>query len=161
MYMHQRLNDVKSSRMQCSIDLYVMSIEVCISWVLNLIYVWNKADYSVNWFVILEYLLLNDVFAMLARDHAIAMIRWHVLYVSTTWPSDTISWHTSESTLTQMIVCCLTAPSHYLNKRLLITSEHLWHSREDNLTANDQDTFPVYGLENDQFKITARPARGQ
>ena len=40
------------------------------------------------------------------------------------WPSDAI-W----STLVQIMACCLTAPSHYLNQCWLITSEEgLWHS---------------------------------
>ena len=30
-------------------------------------------------------------------------------------PSDAIWWHISRSTLVQVIACCLTAPSHYLN----------------------------------------------
>ena len=32
------------------------------------------------------------------------------------WPSDTIWRHKSGSTLDQVMACCLTAPSHYLNQ---------------------------------------------
>ena len=32
------------------------------------------------------------------------------------WPSDDIWWHRSGSTLTHVMACCLTAPSHYLNQ---------------------------------------------
>ena len=31
------------------------------------------------------------------------------------WPSDIIWWHWSGSSLAQVMPCCLTAPSHYLN----------------------------------------------
>ena len=34
----------------------------------------------------------------------------------------------SESTLVQIMACCLTAPKHYLNQCWLIISEVLWHS---------------------------------
>ena len=50
-------------------------------------------------------------------------------------PSDAI-WrdrqHGSESTLAQVMACCLTAPSHHLNLFWLITSKVLWHSSESN-----------------------------
>ena len=35
------------------------------------------------------------------------------------WPSDAIGWHRSGSTLSQLMACCLTAPSHHLNQRWL------------------------------------------
>ena len=43
------------------------------------------------------------------------------------WPSDTILWQRSGSTLAQVMACCLTAPSHYLNQYWLIISEVWWH----------------------------------
>ena len=36
------------------------------------------------------------------------------------WPSDAIWRHRSGSTLAQVMACCLTAPSHYLNQYWLI-----------------------------------------
>ena len=36
------------------------------------------------------------------------------------WPSDAICWHRTGSTLAQVMACCLTAPSHYLNHCWLI-----------------------------------------
>ena len=36
--------------------------------------------------------------------------------IDTWWPSDAIWWHKSASTLIQVMACCLTAPSHYLNQ---------------------------------------------
>ena len=44
------------------------------------------------------------------------------------WPSDAIWRQRSQSTLAQLMACCLTAPSHYLNQRWLIISEFQWHS---------------------------------
>ena len=36
--------------------------------------------------------------------------------VNSLWPSDAIWRHGSASTLVQVMACCLTAPSHYLNQ---------------------------------------------
>ena len=45
------------------------------------------------------------------------------VYFNLLWPSDAIWWHRSWSTLSQVMACCLTAPSHYLNQCWLIISE--------------------------------------
>ena len=45
-------------------------------------------------------------------------------------PSDTIWWYRSGSTLAQVMACCLTAPSHYLNQCWLIISKVQWHLSE-------------------------------
>ena len=37
-------------------------------------------------------------------------------YVNSLWPRDTIWRHRSGSALAQVMACCLTAPSHYLNQ---------------------------------------------
>ena len=42
-------------------------------------------------------------------------------------PSDAIWRHKSGSTLAQVMTCCLTAPSHYLNQCWLIISKVEWH----------------------------------
>ena len=36
--------------------------------------------------------------------------------VNSLWPSDTIWWHRSGSTLSQLMACCWAAPSHYFNQ---------------------------------------------
>ena len=46
------------------------------------------------------------------------------------WPGDAIWWQRSGSTLAQVMACCLTAPSHYLNQCWLIISEVQWYSQE-------------------------------
>ena len=43
-------------------------------------------------------------------------------------PSDAIWRHRTMSTLAQVMACCLTAPSHYLNQCWLIINWVLWHS---------------------------------
>ena len=42
------------------------------------------------------------------------------------------------------MACCITAPSHYLNRCWLIITEVLWHSPEGNYTGNAQGIFPWY-----------------
>ena len=50
------------------------------------------------------------------------------------WPSDTIWPHQSGSTLAQVMACCRTASSHYLNQCCLIISKVRWHSYEGSFT---------------------------
>ena len=53
---------------------------------------------------------------------------------NTLWPSDAIWQHRSGSTMIQVMACCLTAPSHYLNQCWII-SKAQWHSSlEGNFT---------------------------
>ena len=55
-------------------------------------------------------------------------------------PSDAIWRWRSWSTLVQEMVCCLTAPSDYLNQCWLIISMVLWHSAEDIIIRRFKDT---------------------
>ena len=55
-------------------------------------------------------------------------------------PSDAIWRWRSWSTLVQLMACCLTAPSHYLNQCWLIISQVLWHSSEDIIIRRFGDT---------------------
>ena len=48
--------------------------------------------------------------------------------------SDVIWWHRSGTTLAQVMACCLTAPSLYLNQCWLIFSKVQWHSSKSNFT---------------------------
>ena len=54
--------------------------------------------------------------------------------VNSLWPSDAIWRQRSGSTLVQIMACCLTAPSHYLNQCWLIISKVQWHPSESNFT---------------------------
>ena len=60
-----------------------------------------------------------------------AMMNWYTVlesWLNSLWPSDVIWRHRSGSTLAQVMACCLTAPSYYLNQCWLITSKVHWHS---------------------------------
>ena len=46
--------------------------------------------------------------------------------------------HRSGPTLTQVMDCCLTAPSHYLNQCWLLIGGVVWHSLEINFAGNDK-----------------------
>ena len=76
-------------------------------------------------------------------------------------PSDAI-WHwRSWSTLVQIMACCLTAPSHYLNQCWLIISKVLWHLSEDIIIRRFDDINQQSKIEDYIFKITLRSPKGQ
>ena len=60
-------------------------------------------------------------------------------WVNSLGPSDTIWRWRSWSTLYQIMTCCLTAPSHYLNQCWLIISKVLWHSSESIILRRSED----------------------
>ena len=62
------------------------------------------------------------------------LAKLRLISFNTLRPSNAIWWHKSVSTLAQVMVWYLTAPSHYLNQCWLIISEVQWHSPEVNLT---------------------------
>ena len=78
---------------------------------------------------------------------SIALTHWGLV---TKWRRR--SW----STLVQVMVCCLTAPSHYLNQCWLIISNVLWHSSEDTIIRRFEDTNHKSKVEDYIFKITLR-----
>ena len=69
------------------------------------------------------------------------------------WPSDTIWQHKSGSTLAQVMACCLTAPSHYLNQCWLIISKVQWHSSVDNFTTETSAIYHKDTLKNIHLKF--------
>ena len=60
--------------------------------------------------------------------------------------SDAIWRHRSRSALAQVMACCPTAPSHYLNQCWLFISEILRRSSESNCTASAQGTIKYMSL---------------
>ena len=73
----------------------------------------------------------------------------HLIYQShhaeagelTHWGLVTAIWQQrSGSTLAQVMACCLTAPSHYLNQCWLIISKVLWHSSEGIVMRRSEET---------------------
>ena len=66
--------------------------------------------------------------AMLVTWNENFLVFLWVAFFNSLWPSGAIWWQRSESTLAQVMACCLTAPSHYLNHCWLIISKVQWHS---------------------------------
>ena len=62
------------------------------------------------------------------------------LGLNSLWPGDAIWWHGTRSTLAQVMACCLTAPSHYLNQCWLIIGEVPWHSSQSIILGQCEDT---------------------
>ena len=80
--------------------------------------------------------------------------------ISSLWSSDAIWRHRTWSTLTQVMACCLTAPSHYLNQSWLIISKAQSHSSGNHIT---KDT-PYQSLKSVwkwRAKISFKSHRGQ
>ena len=55
--------------------------------------------------------------------------------INALWPSDVIWRHRYESSLAQVMSCCMIAPSHHLNQCWLIINDDLWCSPKSNFTA--------------------------
>ena len=55
------------------------------------------------------------------------------------------------------MICCITAPSHYLNQSWLI----IWHQSEDNFTGNPEDIYFWYDFENELFQLTVTSPIGK
>ena len=72
-------------------------------------------------------------------------------FFNSLWPSDTIGWYRSGSTLAQV----LTATSHYLNQCWLLIRKVLWHSMPSNFTASAHAIVVYNQFKNHTFKIKA------
>ena len=83
--------------------------------------------------------------------------------INSSWPSEPIWCHKTWSTtmLVQVMACCLTAPTHYLNECWQIISEVLRHSPQGNLRWNTKDVYPWWEFENYSFKMIAASPRGK
>ena len=75
--------------------------------------------------------------------------------VNSLWPSDAIWRHRSGLTLVQVMACCLTAPSHYLNQCWLFISEIPWYSPGSNFTVSGPATILSDEFEHYTSKIAA------
>ena len=85
------------------------------------------------------------------------MISW----VNSLRPSDAIWRQWSWTTLAQVMACCLTAPSHYLNQCWLITRGVLWHTSESSFAGIAQGIDSGYEFEKDILKNIFKSPRGQ
>ena len=85
-----------------------------------------------------------------------------VLYrVKSLWPGDAIWRHGTRSTLAQVMTCCLTAPSHYLDQCWLVIVEVPWHSSQGIILRRCEDTNQQNEIENCSFKMTSKSPRDQ
>ena len=64
-------------------------------------------------------------------------------HINSLWLSDAICQHWPGSPLAQVMACCLTAPSHYLNQCWLIIKCVLWPSPENNFTRCADEFNPL------------------
>ena len=76
-------------------------------------------------------------------------------------PSDAIWRQWSWTTLAQVMACCLTAPSHYLNQCWLIIRGVLWHTSESSFAGIAQGIDSEYEFEKDILKNIFKSPRGQ
>ena len=76
----------------------------------------------------------------------------NVSKMNSLWPGDVIWRHVTRSTLDQVMACCLTAPSHYLNQCWLTIGEAPWHSSQDIILIRCEDTNQQNKIENCNFK---------
>ena len=102
--------------LSCLLHFLLLSID---DFVLFLKTIWRNSKYNFEGWYMSAIWFPND-------DSMIVLIM--ALYLNLFWPSDTIWRQRSGSTLAQVMACCLTAPSHYLNQCWRIISEVQWHS---------------------------------
>ena len=82
-------------------------------------------------------------------------LRYYFHLFTSLWPGDAIWRHGTRSILVQVMSCCLTAPSHYLNQ---------WvqrHSSESNFTIDNSAINHWNYFENYSSKISFKSPRGQ
>ena len=84
-----------------------------------------------------------------------------MICINSLWHRDAIRRQGTKSTLAQVMACCLTASSHYLNQCWLIISKVRWHSSEANIMRRSEDTNQLNKIENSIFRIASRSPRGQ
>ena len=69
------------------------------------------------------------------------------------WSSDAIQWHRFGSSLAQLMTCCLTVSSHYLNRCWLNIGEVLWHLPIIIFSGNVQDICRWYEFETTSSRL--------
>ena len=69
-------------------------------------------------------------------------------------PSDAIWQHSFGSTLAQVMACCLTAPSHYLNQCWVVIKDVLLHSHGSNFTRSAHELNQPRTISQEMLKIS-------
>ena len=105
--------------------------------------------------------LLDFQIDMILKYIDIKVLMQYDFVLNSLWPCDIIRRYRSGSTLAQVMACCLTAPSHYLNQCWLIISDVLWYSPLSNLTVSARATILYNKFQKYIFKITATSPRDQ
>ena len=77
-------------------------------------------------YIDINYIYINGYFKLHARAPSADVPRWGDKRIDATWQ------HRPGSTIAQIMACCLTSPSHYLNQRWLFVKGFVWHSAESN-----------------------------
>ena len=84
-----------------------------------------------------------------------------VMYLNPMWLSDAIWRQQFGSKFARVKVCCLMAPSHYLNQCCLIINEVLWHPAKTNFSVSAHETnlwneFEKYTCETDSTSLNVQ-----
>ena len=85
----------------------------------------------------------------------VGLPRWIDKRIDATWQRR--PW----ATLAQIMACCLTSPSHYLNQRWLFVKGFVWHSAESNFIRHAHALNPKNLFADCIFKTIAISPRGQ
>ena len=119
---------------------------------------WVKGTQGDNEFTSEECFHAGDRIFRLWGSKPCLLMRW---LNNSLGPSDAIWQQKTGSTLAQVMACCLTAPSHYLNQCWLIISKVWWHSFEGNFTAGISAINHCNWLEKHSSKISLKSPRPQ
>ena len=95
------------------------------------------------------------------RVHNVSQCVMAMHTVDSLWPSDAIWLQRSELTLAQVMACCLTAPSHYLNQSWLISKGVLCHSLTSNCGRRAQELNPLHMFGEYTLRLATTRPRGQ
>ena len=116
-------------------------------------------------------IMILSLFAFLLISSILIISRWfpcvvdkkdhHISYFNSLRPSDAIWRQWFWTTLAQVMACCLTAPSHYLNQCWLIIRGVLWHTSESSFAGIAQGIDSGYEFEKDILKNIFKSPRGQ
>ena len=127
---HRTLSPYGAARAQWVKELYFLYSGPCL-YIKNIFHGTGISYYKDEMVIKLSYCLYNR--NPFSGKTASFILRWPPSWkrhINSLWPSDAIRRQGTESTVAQVMACCLMAPSRYLNQCWLIISKVLWHSSE-------------------------------
>ena len=111
---------------------------------------------------------LSNFYVAITSVSSLVQIMVHYLIITESLPcfnslrpSDAIWRQWSWTTLAQVMACCLTAPSHFLNQCWLIIRGVLWHTSESSFAGIAQGIDSGYEFEKYILKNIFKSPRGQ